>query len=314
MAPLRLWAVLLAVVAAAAPKATKGGSKACAHVGFYTKQIVPMCESHFPEVSSKNAWVVQFYHPRVGQVQLAKEGYEFFAHSGKELDGTKVGAVDCENNQAFCASQGIREVPTTRIISAGRSRDFTGEYTKEALLAWNSDSIKRFKEMDEALKCDLKGLFIDANKDSALPVCTSSFPPALEPVPWMVAFYETGDQNKDKTMRKTLNKIAEKYGNNPPKKVDAKNKKPLKMRVGAVDCVMKKGNLKNDCDKLGITTLPTVRFYSSWAEPKDFDSFFDGDELKQFVDAQLKEKPKPVKVDAVQADMPEESKKAKEDL
>jgi len=235
MTPIRLWAALLAL-AAAGPKKTSGGSKACSHTGFYSKKVVPMCKNHFPEASSKNAWIVQFYHPYVQQVHDAKESYEQLAAGGDKLDGAKVGAIDCKENQEFCSTQGIRTVPTTRILSGGRSRDYEGKNTLEALLSFVSDSTKRFKEMDEALKCDLKGLFTDAMKDTALPVCTSSFPPALEPVPWMVSFYETGDHNKDKTMRKTLNKIAEKYGNNPPKKVDAKNKKPLKMRVGAVDC------------------------------------------------------------------------------
>jgi len=309
MPPLRLWAALLAL-ATAGPKQTTGGSKACSHTGFYSKKVIPMCLSHFPEESSKNAWVVQFYHPWVQKVHEAQAGYEKLAAAGGKIEGAKVGAIDCKENQEFCATHGVSGVPTTRILSAGRSREFEGEYTEDALVSWVSDSMKRFKDMDEALKCDLKGLFTDPMKDSALPLCTASFPPTLEPVPWMVSFYETGDRNKDKTMRTKLNKIAERYGNTPPKKVDAKNKKPLKMRVGAVDC----SNKKNDCETLGITSFPTVRFYSSWAEPKDFDSFIDTDELKQFADARLKEKPKVEKVEAVKADMPEETEKAKEEL
>lgn len=83
----------------------------------------------------------------------------------------------------------------------------------------------------------------------------------------------------------------------------------MKLRVGAIDCFSK----DSDCEKFGITTFPTVRFYSKWAEPKEFDSFFDSDELKQFVDARLKEQPKQEVVE-FKADMPEQSGKAKEDL
>jgi len=309
MPPLRLWAVLLAV-ASAGPKKTTGGSKACSHTGFYSKKVVPMCEKHFPEASSKNAWIVQFYHPFVKQVHDAKDGYEKLAGAGDKLEDAKVGAVDCKENSEFCGTQGIRTVPTTRILSAGRTREFEGEHSEEALLAFVKDSTKRFKEMDEALKCDLKGLFTDAMKDSAVPLCSSSFPPTTDPVPWVVAFYETGDHNKDKSMRKILNKLADRYGNTPPKKVDAKNKKPLKLRVGAVDC----SNSGNNCEKLGVMTLPTVRFYSSWAAPTEFESFVDSDELKQFVDSRLKEQPKQEKVEAVKADMPEDASTAKEDL
>jgi thioredoxin-like negative regulator of GroEL len=294
---------------ALASAGSKGGSKVCSHTGFYSKKIVPMCEKHFPEAYSKNEWLVIFYHPFVQKVHEARESFEEIAALGDKQLGAKVGAVDCKENNEFCMAQGIREVPTTRIISSGRARDFEGEHTKEKLQAFISESVKRFKEMDEALKCEVKGLFPDGMKDASWPLCTSTLPPVTDPVPWVVSFYETGDINKDKTMRKTMNKMAEKYGNNPPKKVDGLNKKPLKVRVGAVDC----SKTTNDCEKLGVSTLPTVRFYSSWAEPKDFDSFFDGDELKQFIDARLKEKPKEEKV-TLKADMPEESGKAKEDL
>lgn len=295
---------------ATAAKSSTGGSKACSHTGFYTKKVVPLCERHFPEASSKNAWFVQFYHPFVQKVHEARASYEEVAAAGRKLQGAKVGAVDCKENGAFCAAQGIREVPTTRIIAAGRARDFEGEHTAGPLLSFLSETLKRFKDADEALKCDAKGLFTDPMKDVALPLCTAHFPPELEPLPWIISFYEPTDHNKDKTMRKTLNKIAERYGNTPPKKVDAKNKKPLKLRVGAVDCSSK----ANDCGKLGIGALPTVRFYSRWAEPAEFDSFIDSDELKQFADGRLKEKPVAEKVDIVKADMPEEAGKAKEDL
>lgn len=308
MPPAPLWAALLAL-AAAGPN-TKGGSKACSHTGFYSKKVVPLCEKHFPEASSKNAWVVQFYHPYVQKVHEAREGYEALAAaSDKALDGAKVGAVDCQQNQEFCAKQGVREAPTTRVIATGRTRDFEGEHTLEGLQGFFADSLKRFKDMDEALKCDVKGLFTDPMKDQVLPLCTSSFPPALEPLPWLISFYESGDVNKDKTMRSTLNKLADKYGNVPPKKVDAKNKKPLKLRVGAVECG--KGN---DCAKFGVSTFPTVRFYSQGSEPKEFDSFIDKDELKQFADARLKEMPKPKTVEVLKADMPDQGSKAKEDL
>jgi len=251
-----------------------------------------------------------FYHPFVQKVHETKGAYEEVAVAGDKLQGAKVGAVDCKENGEFCAAQGVREVPTTRIIAAGRARDFEGELTKDGVLSFISQSLKKFKEMDEALKCEAKGLFTDGMKDSSLPLCTASFPPETDPVPWLISFYETGDHNKDKTMRKTLNRIAEKYGNSPPKKLDAKNKKPLKARIGAVDC----GNSINDCSKFGVSTLPTVRFYSSWADPKEFDSFIDSDELKQFLEARLKEKPKEEKVEVLKADMPEEGGKAKEDL
>merc|ERR1712187_1076640 len=104
--------------------------------------------------------------------------------------------------------------------------------------------------MEEALKCNIKGVFTDAGKDATIPLCTNKFPPALEPVPWLISFYESGDKNKDKTMRSVMNKLATKYGNLPPKKVDAKAKKTLKLRVGAVDCSEQTG-----CGDLGIASF-----------------------------------------------------------
>merc|ERR1712217_851441 len=103
-------------------------------------------------------------------------------------------------------------------------REFEGEHTLKGLKSFIKDSAKRVKDMEEALKCNVKGVFTDAGKDATIPLCTNKFPPALEPVPWLISFYESGDKNKDKTMRSVMNKLAEKYGNAPPKKVDAKKK------------------------------------------------------------------------------------------
>lgn len=298
-------ALLLAYASCAAlgakkEKATAGGSKVCSHTGFYSKKIVPLCEKHFPDDSAKNIWIVQFYHPQVKKNLEAREAFEAFAKDEQALSGGKVGAVDCAQNSEFCAKHGIREAPTTRAILHGNARDFKGEHTAERLQAFIKESVAKFRDMEEALKCDAKGLFSDPKKDSAQPLCTETFPPSLEQVPWLISFYEQGDRNKDKTMRSSMNKLADKYGNAPPKKVDAK-KKALKLRVGAVEC----GGQEAGCAALGVTKLPTVRFYRAGADPVDFDSFFDSDEVKQFADARLKEMPKVEEMKPLEADMPE---------
>merc|ERR1712151_846463 len=87
-------------------------------------------------------------------------------------------------------------------------------------------------------------------------------------------------------------------------KVDAK-KKTLRLRFGAIEC----GDEKNDCESLGVTSYPTIRFYRQGADPVNFESFFDKDEVKQFADAQLKAIPK-VEAPALKADMPEKEEKA----
>lgn len=302
--------LLAALLRSLAGKSTTGGSKSCAHTGFFSKQVVPLCANHFPDETSKHSWVIVYYHPGIKGVFDSREVFEQLAAEPKKLEGAKVGAVDCAHNGEFCAKNGIRSVPTTVARYHGRSRDFEGETTLENIRAFVKDSLKRFKEMEEALKCDVKGLFLDGNKDSALPLCTRSFPPVPEPVPWIVAFYEKGDRNKDKTMKSVMNKIAEKYGNRPPKKVDSKQKKPLKIRVGAVDC----GHSSNDCEKFGVSTLPALRFYGPGPEPNAFDSFIDSDEIKQWADAQLKAMPTPEPAEVLKADEAEKDAAPKEDL
>lgn len=301
-APWILWICSLLFIEAPVvrAKASKGGSKACSHTGFYSKKVVPLCEKHFPEESSKNAWVVQFYHPFVKDVVAQKEAYEELAGSPDQIDGAKVGAVDCQQNGEFCQKHGILKAPTTRIMLHAAVRDFeSSDHTVDAMRAFVKESLKRFADAEEALKCTVKGVFTDAAKDATQPLCTDKFPPALEPVPWLISFYESGNVNKDKTQRSVMNKLAEKYGNAPPKKVNAK-KKTLKMRVGAVECTKQKG-----CDELGISTFPTVRFYRKGADPVDFDSFFDREEVQQFAEKQLKDVPNPQKVEVLKADMPE---------
>mmetsp|Transcript_101958 Transcript_101958/g.287786 ORF Transcript_101958/g.287786 Transcript_101958/m.287786 type:complete len:321 (+) Transcript_101958:49-1011(+) len=297
---LRCAAVVAVLVTSASGKPdSKGGSKACSHTGFYSKKVVPLCEKHFPDDASKNPWVVQFYHPYVKENFESKAAFEGLAATTDQIQGAKVGAVDCMNNGEFCAKHGIRKAPTTRVTLHGNTREFEGDHTLEALQAFVRDSMKKFEAAEEALKCNIKGVFTDNKKDAAVPLCLSSFPPSTESFPWLISFYESGDRNKDKTMRSVMNKLAEKFGNNPPKKVDAK-KKALKVRVGAVECTDQGG-----CGDLGITSFPAARFYSSWAEPADFDSFFDREELQKWTDAKLKDMPKLEKTEVLKADMPE---------
>jgi len=300
MALPRGWLLLLAAVASQG-KPSGGGSKSCSHTGFYPKKIVPLCENHFPDISSKHPWLVQFYHPGVRKVHDQRDDFEQLA-SKKLMSGgapVKVGAVDCAQNGEFCAKQGISQAPTTRAIHAGNSRELTGEHTLAALEKFVEESGKRFKELDEALRCEVKGLFTDAKKDSTIPLCTSSFPPSLEALPWVVSFYESGDRNKDKTMKGTMNRLAEKNGNSPPKKADSR--KVPKVRFGAIDC----SEEKNNCGKFGVSTFPTVRWYQSGVDPVDFDSFFDSDELKTWISAKLKAMPKPEAAQLLEADMAE---------
>lgn len=293
-------AALSAILGAAGAKSTTGGSKACSHTGFYSKKIVPLCEKHFPEASSKHAWVVQFYHPYVKKVQESKGALEALAAAPKRIEGAKVGAVDCQQNGPFCAKHGINEAPTTHVLVGGAKQEFIGEHTEKALEAFIKESLKRLRELGErGMNCPVKGVFIDAKKDSTIPLCTKEFPPSLEPLPWLIGFYEAGDRNKDKTFKSTMNKLAEKYGNSPPKKPDLK--KSPRLRFGAISC----GQGDNDCEGLGVSTYPAVRFYSSGADPVDFDSFFDKDELKQFAEASLKAMPKPKEAEVLQGDTSE---------
>jgi len=292
-----LWCfVSLSVVDAKAPKgkSTEGGSKACSHTGFYSKKIVPLCQAHFPDEVSKHVWVVQFYHQSVNKVVAGKSAFEGLAKIADELD-VKIGAVDCQHNQEFCAKKSISEAPVTRVILEGQKRDYTGDHDLESLKAFIKESVDKLQEV----KCEVKGVFNDLNKDSVVPLCTGSLPPADGPVPWMVAFYEAGDRNKDKTLRSTLNKLADKFGNVPPMKTGGK-KKALKLKIGAVDC----GHTDSDCAKFEVTSFPTIRFYASGAEPKTFDSFFDSDEIKTWAGERLKEAALPKPKLEVPQDMP----------
>lgn len=264
------------------------------------KKVVPMCERHFPDASSKNAWVLQFYHPHVQKNVQSKEAFEQLAADAASFGDLKVGAVDCQQNGEFCSKHGIQEAPTTRFLLRGQKQEFDGsEHTLEALKAFVKNSRGRIEDMEEALKCTVKGVFTDPGKDSTIPLCADRFPPSLDPLPWLISFYESGDRNKDKTMRSAMNKLGDKFGNCPPKKASCK-KGPAKVRVGAVSC-------EGNCGELGISTFPTVRFYKNGAEPVDFDSFFDREELQVWTEARIKEMKQQEKVKVLEADMPQES-------
>merc|ERR1740117_2271412 len=162
------WAALLVLGTPAGAKPSKGGSKACSHTGFYSKKVVPLCEKHFPDEASKNAWVVQFYHPYVKKNVDIKAAYEALAALADDPDkmgGAKIGAVDCQQNGEFCAKHGIAEAPTTRVFRHGSSKDFSGEHSLEALQKFVKDAAERFQAMEDGLNCKFKGVFKDPKKD-----------------------------------------------------------------------------------------------------------------------------------------------------
>eukprot|EP00927_Polykrikos_kofoidii_P046788 TRINITY_DN4091_c0_g2_i2.p1 TRINITY_DN4091_c0_g2~~TRINITY_DN4091_c0_g2_i2.p1 ORF type:complete len:322 (+),score=74.45 TRINITY_DN4091_c0_g2_i2:38-967(+) len=291
--------VLLLVSLPCLQAGKSGGSKACSHTGFFTKKVVPLCEQHFPDDQSKHAWVVQFYHPYVKKCVETRGAYEELAADPKL--GAKIGAVDCQQNGEFCAKHGISEAPTTRAFFRGNLIDFEGEHSLDGLQKFVKGSADRFKEMEKALACEVKGVFTDPKKDAAVPLCVGKTPPSVDAGPWLVSFYESGDRNKDKTMRSVMNKLAEKFGNAPPKKTD-KKKTALKLRVGAVECSDQGG-----CASMGISSFPAVRIYSKGADPVDYDSFFDREEIQKWANGRLKELSK-AKAEVLKADIPEGEK------
>merc|ERR1712187_411340 len=106
------------------------------------------------------------------------EAFEALAAAPEaDIAGAKIGAVDCQQNGEFCGTNGIREVPSTRIIFQGQMKEFEGDHSLNNLKVFIKDSVSRFEDMAKALQCGVKGLFTDPKKDAAIPLCTGIFPP-----------------------------------------------------------------------------------------------------------------------------------------
>ena len=98
--------------------------------------VASLRQGKFPGHDAKHVWFVEFYAPWCGACNQLKPAWE--ALVGK-LDGlVRVGAVNCEVEQALCAMHGATSFPTLKLLRGGASvsYDARGERDPDTLAAW----------------------------------------------------------------------------------------------------------------------------------------------------------------------------------
>jgi thiol-disulfide isomerase/thioredoxin len=98
--------------------------------------VASLRQGKFPGHDAKHVWFVEFYAPWCGACNQLKPAWEALAGA---LDGfVRVGAVNCEVEQALCAMHGATSFPTLKLLRGGASvsYDARGERDPDALAAW----------------------------------------------------------------------------------------------------------------------------------------------------------------------------------
>lgn len=198
-------------------------SSKCDKSEFYgSTAVVDLCDAHFPDKTSENVWMVEFYAPWCGHCKALKPKYIEAAKQVKgrdDLEGVKFGAVDCTKHQALCQKYSVSGYPTIKAIVAGKAKDYQGPRESDPMI----DFVRRLKEgkgtKGGSAKCS-SALAGDA-KDGAVALCPSHFPDKKSKNSWLVAFHNEKLEDT-KTAKKLVGKLADKLTGNA--------------KVGVVDC------------------------------------------------------------------------------
>ena len=197
------------------------GKSSCSKSDFYGKTAVAdLCASHFPDKSSENVWMVEFYAPWCGHCQALKPKFIEAAKklkNAKEYEGIKFGAVDCTQEQNLCQQYGVRGYPTLKAFVGGKAKEYQGPRETDEMLEF----VARLKESrgtkGGSAKCSSS--LIDLSKKDVVPLCSAHFPDKKGKNNWVIVFHtESG-----KDARKYLYSVAEKISQGGAK-------------LGVVDC------------------------------------------------------------------------------
>ena len=161
----------------------------CDKSDFYGKTaVVDLCDSHFPDKSSENVWMVEFYAPWCGHCQQLKPKYIEAAKEVKKdkESGIKFGAVDCTKEQNLCSKYGVKGYPTLKVFVGGKGKDYQGPREADAMI----DFLKMAKEMKGtrggSSKCSSP--VIDSSRKEVVPLCSSHFPDKKSKNSWVILF------------------------------------------------------------------------------------------------------------------------------
>lgn len=211
-----------------------GAKSSCSKSEFYGKTAVAdLCDSHFPDKSSENVWMVEFYAPWCGHCKALKPKFIAAAKKlkdSKEFEGIKFGAVDCTQEQALCQKYDVKGYPTLKAFVGGKAKEYQGPRETDEMLEFVTKLRDSKGTKGGSAKCS-SSLF-DASKKDVVALCSAHFPEKKGKNNWVIVFHtETG-----KDAKKNLYSLGEKISKGGAK-------------LGVVDCQKEEDFCKAKLDK-----------------------------------------------------------------
>jgi protein disulfide-isomerase-like protein len=173
-------------------------SKSCTKSEFYGKTaVVDLCEPHFPDKTSDNVWMVEFYAPWCGHCQALKPKFIDAAKKAKKESGIKFGAVDCTKEQYLCQKYGVQGYPTLKALINGRAKDYQGPRETEPMIDFIKDLRDSKGTKGGSSKCSSK--LLDSSRKEIVPLCSSHFPDKKSKNSWVIVFITQQIEKKAQT-------------------------------------------------------------------------------------------------------------------
>lgn len=210
-------------VSAATSYAKGSSSSKCKRSDFYdATPVVDLCDAHFPDKSSPNVWMIEFYAPWCGH---CKNLSPIYVDAAKRLkrekeDGIKFGAVDCTKEEQLCQRYGVKGYPTLKTMVNGKTKAYEGPRDADAMLAHVRNLKDTRSTKGGSTKCSTP-LVEGDKKDGPVALCESHFPNAKGKNPWVIAFH--GELEDISLVQKQVSDIS-------PKVFD------MEAKFGVVDC------------------------------------------------------------------------------
>ena len=169
----------------------------CDKSEFYgSTAVVDLCDAHFPDKTSENVWMVEFYAPWCGHCKALKPKFIEAAKAVKsreDLEGIKFGAVDCTKEQHLCQKYDVKGYPTLKAIVAGKAKEYGGAREADPMLEF----VRRLKDSRGSKGGSAKCSSSLASKEGAVALCPSHFPDKKGKNSWAVLFHKIDDVGKE---------------------------------------------------------------------------------------------------------------------
>jgi protein disulfide-isomerase-like protein len=217
-------AALCVLALTSAPVYSKSSAGKCAGTEFYEgTAVMDLCSAHFPDKSSPNVWMIEFYAPWCPHCKNLTPIYVDAAKQlkkAKEKD-IKFGAVDCTKEQDLCQRYGIKGYPTIKTFVNGKSKTYEGARESEPMIAHMKHLRDTRSTKGGSAKCSTP-LVSGDKKDGAVALCSSHFPNSKGKNSWAVLFHGAVDSATD-SLKKQVSEIASSLSD-------------LGVKLGVVDC------------------------------------------------------------------------------